>query len=158
MEKLVISVLTIICFSCTFEEPEYYYGSAKVEVIDGAESYSLLECGCWQTTDSISVYLSAGPFSGIGINISNKGGEIVSFLEYYSDTDEYDGEMVKSIPIFKQDIEVTYILSDTALAIKGKINIISKKVDNNVVEASGTFNCLIKENIYWGKVKPKRKL
>ena len=147
--KIWIIVICLISFcSCNEPEPKLYAGSAKVFATDGEMSDSLKTCYCWQTKDSLSLYITRGPFMGIAVKVIAKNNSHSTSLEYYSDTNEFDGEFTLPVPIIEDSLVVTYQTISDSIRISGYFDINSEAVkfygDGRSIQTFGTFNCTMK--------------
>lgn len=137
--------------SCQEPEPTLYEGSANVIVTDSEISDTLNICYCWQTKDSLNLYITRGPFMGIAVEVTGKKNLYRTAVEYYSDTNEFDGEHTYKVPVLKDSLNLSFQNIGDSVRISGFLNIQTESVkfygDGRTVHASGAFDCIMTKNI-----------
>lgn len=146
---LILVSLALFC-SCQPSGPTIYEGTAHAFVTGGEDSDTLNTCHCWQAADSLVLYVSHGPFMGIAVKIIGKNNLYDASLEYYSDTNEFDGEFTLGVPVEEDSLIVTFKEVGDSTRINGFFEITSQPVkfyDDRTIQTSGTFNCMFKSEL-----------
>jgi hypothetical protein len=65
-------------------------------------------CYCWQSKDSLNLHITRGPFAGIAINVTGRNNMYKTSLEYYSDTDQFDGEFNLNVPVAHDSLTISF--------------------------------------------------
>ena len=96
--------------ACQEPEPSLYVGKANVFATDGQISDTLRTCYCWQTRDSLNLHITRRPFLGIGIaiEVTDKHNLYKTSLEYYSDTNTFEGEFDLKAPVLKDSLIISF--------------------------------------------------
>ncbi len=151
MVKLLAYTITAISIiGCQEEQPSIYEGTSLVYASDGEISDTLKLCYCWQTKDSLALRITYGPFMGISISVIGKNNVHSTSLEYYSDTNEFNGEFNLPVSIEKDSLVITYQTRGDSIQVSGYFDIISEEVefygDGRKILTSGSFKCTMRKN------------
>ena len=133
--------------SCRQVEPKVNLGLAYVTATDGHLSDTLTLCYCWQTKDSLNIHITRGPFIGISIDLEAKNNLYRSSVNYYSDTNEFNGQFNLKVPVSNDSLIVSFNNIGDSVRISGFVELESKPItfygDGRSIKASGTFFCTL---------------
>lgn len=141
---LTIMISVAVVYSCQQRKKVVFYGAGNVIVDDGGYIDTLQECACWKSKDIVKVKIANTGFSGISVDLDFCGLEYNASINYWSDTDEFDGEFDKEIPIESKDVKIEYHFSEDSTIISGELDLMSEAVGSEVIRARGTFSCPIR--------------
>jgi len=128
------------------KEPPLFEGTANIIITDGVTKDTLNTCYCWRSADTVAIDIfRAHTFSGMSIIISNKHGRHSTWLKYYSDYNQFDGQNDLPTTLIQDKASITYDVLGDSVNIKGQVNLETDVVDyfkdGRKVKADGTFNC-----------------
>ena len=144
---VILSAFMVAMISCKHAEPILVKGKAYVTLTDGEMNDTLRLCYCWQTKDSVNIHITRGPYAGISIDMTGKNNVYQSSVEYYSDTNEFNGQFNLEVPVVNDSLSISFKNDGDSVRISGYIEVRSGPVifygDGRIVDAFGTFNCTI---------------
>jgi hypothetical protein len=144
---IILSVFVIAMISCQQAEPMPNQGKAYVTATDGEINDTLRLCYCWQTEDSLNVHITSGPYMGISVDLTGRNNFYQSSLEYYSDTNEFNGQFNLKVPVANDSSSISFKSVGDSVKISGYVELKSQPVkfygDGRIVEAFGEFNCTL---------------
>ena len=84
---------------------------------------------------------------GISIDVTGKNNLYKSLVGYYSDTNEFNGEFDLNVPVSNDSLSISFENIGDSIRISGYLEVNSKPITfynvGRIIEASGTFNCMI---------------
>lgn len=150
MRFWITFIFTVAITSCQEPEPTYYEGTANVIITDSEINDTLRTCYCWQTQDSLNLFITRGPYMGIAVEITGKNNLYSTAVQYYSDTNEFDGEFNFKVPVVKDSLNLSFQNKGDSIRISGFLEIQTEAVkfykDGRTVQAFGNFSCMMAKN------------
>jgi hypothetical protein len=144
---IILNGLMIAMISCQQAEPTLIEGKAYVTATDGELNDTLRLCNCWQTKDSLNIHITRGPYMGISIDLTGRNNYYQASVEYYSDTNEFNGQFNLKVPVANDSLSISFKSVGDSVRISGYVEVKSTSItffgDGRIVEAFGTFNCTV---------------
>jgi hypothetical protein len=139
--KILIIIVGVL-FSCGKESSNFFEGQSQVTIVDSSKSYQITGCVCWIENNSLKIFFGEYGYAGISIEVTHKIDNVNVYMEYWSDTNEYDGDFSKSILVNSQNISITYHDGIDEIKIEGELNIDAlSSEENSNIKAVGKFSC-----------------
>ncbi len=146
--RTFIFFIIVLFFGCQEKEPTLFGGTATVLTTDGEERDTLNICYCWQTNDSLNIrVLRDMSFAGISVDVTAKDNIYKSSLQYYSDTNQFNGEFERDISLLSDSLTVSFEDMLDSIRINGYVKLKSQPENHNgskrIIKAVGNFSCVM---------------